>query len=163
MFRDHPNPVWPKLNLINDICKDPASMSNPIVKFQVDMKFERMLLNPAQSFYISMSLQLLILFKTLPKIAPKAFCIYCASFAYFFHNAPTVMLQKYIAYLFSPNLWNHREQGEWLIKVSGSCKSLLINPGRKEDRKNEREVCGHSLEHSSKVNILLVQFLVIKT
>lgn len=55
MFRDHPNPVWPKLNLINDICKDPASMSNPIVKFQVDMKFERMLLNPAQSFYISVS------------------------------------------------------------------------------------------------------------
>lgn len=113
--------------------------------------------------FISLSLQLLILFKTLPKIAPKAFCIYCASFAYFFHNAPTVMLQKYITYLFSPNLWNHREQGEWLIKVSGSCKSLLINPGRKEDRKNEREVCGHSLEHSSKVNILLVQFLVIKT
>lgn len=62
LFRAPPNSVWPEFNLTNYVCKDPASKSHHIVKFQVGMSFG--LLSLAQSSYDLPSLLFLMVSNT---------------------------------------------------------------------------------------------------
>lgn len=48
-FRAHPNLVWPHFSLTNCICRDPIPKYDPVLRFQVDMKFVEMLVNPVQA------------------------------------------------------------------------------------------------------------------
>lgn len=103
--------------------------------------------------YYSTFLKLVILFNTLLKTSPdprQTFYIHFASFASFCHNAPNNMLQKCVIYLFPSTVCEIPEgRGSDLFRFV--CENLVsflahvspcwVSPGRKKDRKSEREAC----------------------
>lgn len=52
-FRTHPNPGWPHLTLTNHIYEAAVSKQSHILRFQVDMNFQRTLIQPIHSPPIS--------------------------------------------------------------------------------------------------------------